>query len=196
MAELNFPGNQIFTQPQQEKKKLSPVVGQGGVVSTKKPVSKRLKEAFFGDDVIDNVVVPGIKNLILEGLEMVFFHTRTGRFNQSPYYYQQPSYNQPYYPQPSYQQPVQNQQTYQTQRVDYRNIILRTKEDADNVIRNLRQRVADYGSASVADLLDLIGVAGEYTDNNWGWRDGRYFGVRRISQGFLIVVPDAMPLGY
>lgn len=208
---LNLPGNSMFSQNQdQNGEKLKPVVDKSAIVSTKTPLEKRLSNAFlgFGDDIIDNVIIPGIKNLILQALEEKFFHTH-GITRYGPYNYNQPytSYNQPYnYNQPNgygYNYNVQNNivnepnQMYPNNtQVDYRNIILRTKQDAESVVIQLRGRIAEFGKASVADLFDLIQIPGlGYTDNNWGWTNPNLIGIRRVSQGFLIVVPDAQPIG-
>lgn len=202
MNDINYPRNSIMEQPEESnKERLKPVVTQDSIVSTKKPLLQRFKEGLFGDEVFDNVIIPAVGNMILDSLEMMFFH-RTGYRNN----YQQPPQNytynygygynsQPYMPQPSYQYNQQPQQ-YVQNKVDYHNIILRSKQDADAVLNQMIDRIRSYGAVSIADLFDLIQVPGEYTDNNWGWRDARYFGVRRVAKGFLLVLPDAAPLGY
>lgn len=200
MAEVQFPGNRMYSEP--DKQKLEPAISKDSIVSTKKPVAQRFKEAFFGAngiDIIDDVVIPGLQNLLLDALEMKFFHQVNRRGpNQNYYSYQQP-YNSSYYGTNSYGQNYnynyQQPQTQPTQnRIDYRNIILRTREDAERVVVQMRNCIQEQRSVSVAQFFDLLQLPGEYTDNNWGWTNPNAIGIQRVSRGFLIVVPDAQPL--
>ena len=74
--------------------------------------------------------------------------------------------------------------------MDFRNIVLRQRDDAERLIEEMRRRIRNNDSASVADLLDLIDIPGRYTDNNWGWDDERDIGIRRVSSGYLIDVAE------
>lgn len=204
MADINLPGNSIYNNvpDQNQKERLKPVVSRNSVVNTKPNLSRRLQDAFFGpnQNIWNDVIVPGAMNLFLDSMEMLFFHQVTRRngyysppppqtsYNYGGYGYGY-NYNQQYnYPQPPQPQPQQNTQ------IDYRNIILHTRQDAEAVARQMKDRCIQFGSVSIADLFDLINVAGEFTDNNWGWSDPNCIGIRRVSQGFLIVVPNAIPL--
>lgn len=54
--------------------------------------------------------------------------------------------------------------------------------------------ISVYGMVSVADLYDLIGVTGNYTDNKYGWTDIRSASVVRVRDGYIVKMPKAMPL--
>ena len=54
--------------------------------------------------------------------------------------------------------------------------------------------VSTYGLVSVADFFDLLGVTGNYTDNNYGWTDIRNAKVMRVKDGYMIKLPKALPL--
>ena len=54
--------------------------------------------------------------------------------------------------------------------------------------------IATYGLVSVADLYDLVGIAGSYTDNKYGWTDIRNASVVRVRDGYVIKLPRALPL--
>lgn len=209
----NYPSNSLYFNSEQKKEepeRLDPVVDVQNVVSTKKPLTKRFHELMFRNNIVDNVIIPGMFNIILDAMENMFFGRSSGRFNNSnpfwnsynydnPSYYMSQSYNNNNGYGYNYSQPYQNNQPQhqpfgQMNKVDYRNIILRRKEDADAVINQMVIRIRESGRCTVADLLDLVNVPGEYTDNNWGWRNMRGVGIQRVSQGFLIVVPEAMPL--
>lgn len=186
---------------EKKKEKLGPVVSKDKVVSTKKPLSKKFADTFIKQDVDDvknyllmDVVIPGIKNLLLDGLSMIFFgevqRRRGGNFyerdrNRTSYssYYRGSSVSR--------SSRDRGRRYEEDDKINYRNIVLRERRDAEDVIEQLRRRIQDQGSASVADLFDLIDVAGKYTDNNWGWTSDRQIGIRRVSDGYLIDVDEA-----
>jgi hypothetical protein len=47
--------------------------------------------------------------------------------------------------------------------------IIEERYDAARVLTTLTENAEVYGSVSVADYYDLIGVATRYTDNTYGW---------------------------
>ena len=51
-----------------------------------------------------------------------------------------------------------------------------------------------YGVASVADLNDLIGISGDYTDNKYGWTNVKAGEVMRVRDGYVIKMPRAVPI--
>ena len=51
-----------------------------------------------------------------------------------------------------------------------------------------------YQSATVADLYELVGVQGSYTDDKWGWVDIRGAGITRVRNGYLLDLPRPQPL--
>lgn len=187
------------------REKLKPIVEKGGVASAKKPIGKKISETFMSEDtkdvktwLISDVLVPGIKNTILDILSMAFFgevsdrrrggsrneRSRYGRTNYSGYY--------------SGSSDRRDRTSSRGRRdrydsddvVDFRNIVLRERIDAERVIDDLHDRIAKNGSVSVADLLDLVDLTSRYTDNNWGWEDERDIGIRRVSSGYLIDVAE------
>lgn len=186
---------------QKSREKVSPVIDHNKIVSTKKPLSKKFTETFITEDAKDvkswllmDVLIPGIKNTILDILSIMFFgetdlrsgkrgrskKDRDDRVNYSSYYRpnNQGSHRRAY------------DQYESDDHIDFRNIILTEREDAERVIKEMRRRIRNYDFASVADLLDMIDVPGRYTDNNWGWDDERDIGIRRVSSGYLIDVAE------
>lgn len=180
------------------KKRLEPVI-KNGVVSTKKPMSKRLAELFFAGEadnirsyIIYDIIIPGAKNLFLDTMEMMFFGNRNNRSGYSRSSYGNDQYYYDYSNQ--YQgrkKRVGNKRQSDPRKPDYRNIVLERRDDAERVIDAMRGRIREQGSVSVAEMFELINIASEYTDNNWGWDDERDIGLRRVSNGFLIDVSEA-----
>lgn len=193
----------------QKRDRIAPVIKREQVVSTKKPLGKKFAETFGTGDVEDvkqwlllDVLIPGIKNTILDVMSMMFFgevDTRSrrdrrrrrddDRVNYSSYYR---GSRDRYDRESSVARRRRSREDYydSDDRIDFRNIILRERADAERVIGEMHDRIRRDGAASVADLLDMIDVPGRYTDNNYGWDDERDIGIRRVSSGYLIDVAE------
>lgn len=212
MAEVNFedlkPNSNKYksqlaskSQPGQ-KTKLKSIVSQDAVVSTKKSLGKKFTETFIEEDVADvkeyfffDVLIPGIKNTILDCMEMIFFggggsrRSSSGRrSSRSDDHY---SYSARYKYKSAEKKSSRRDDDEDDRNLDYRDIILLNRDDAIDVVDQMRGRIHEYGSASIADLFDLIGKTGKYTDNNWGWTREADIDYSRVSRGYLIDVADA-----
>lgn len=187
---------------QKSREKISPVINRDQVVSTKKPLGKKFAETFMTEDTKDvkswlvmDVLIPGVKNTILDILSMMFFgevdNRRRGRRKDRDDRVNYSSYYRGSSDRKNRDSRRRRDDRYDSDdRVDFRNIVLRQRDDAEHVIEEMRRRIRNNDSASVADLLDLIDVPGRYTDNNWGWDDERDIGIRRVSSGYLIDVAE------
>lgn len=190
---------------QKSRERISPVVDRDRVVSTKKPLSRKFAETFMTEDTDDvktwlirDVIIPGIKNTILDLISMMFFgeidsRSRRGRSRRD---HNRVDYRSHYRESSDHRYRDSRRRSREDDyydsddKVDFRNIVMRSREDAERVIRAMRDRIRDNGSVSVAELLDLIDVPGKYTDNNYGWDDERDIGIRRVSSGYLIDVAE------
>lgn len=185
---------------QKERERLKPIVSKDSVVSTKKPMSKKFTETFLTEDSKDikswlllDIIIPGIKNTILDILSMMFFGETASRSRKSSGSKKSTSrfnYRSCYDDDDDRERIRRRRKYYSDDRVDFRNIVLKNRSDAEEIVDELRKRIHDYDSVSVADLLDLVDIPGRYTDNNWGWDDERDIGIRRISSGYLIDVGE------
>lgn len=201
MDDLKPNSNSYKESKSTERKKLDPVVKSGAVVSTKKPLGQKFKDVFIGEDINDlkryivlDMLIPGAKRMILNIMKMMFFGD-----TEPDYYYDHrgnthtnytASYRGSSYRASSRRR--ERERRYEgDEKVDYQNVVLRNRMDAEDVVDQMRERIRRYGYCSIADLFDLINVTGNYNDNNWGWKDERDIGIRRISSGFLINVRDA-----
>jgi hypothetical protein len=54
--------------------------------------------------------------------------------------------------------------------------------------------INSYGFVRVADLMDMAGVTGNYTDNYYGWNSINTAEVLRTRDGWIIKLPKAIPL--
>lgn len=188
-----------------DKEKITPVVSKSSVVSTKKPLSQKFAETFLKEDVddvkmwlISDVIVPGIKNTLLDMLSMMFFGGSGGgynrRSNQNGYTRERVSYNSYYKSDYGSRRGRDERDSYgrpSTDKVDYRNIILQRRDDAEAVINEMHNRIDKYGQVSIADMLEAMEITSKYTDNNWGWTSHNDIGLRRVANGWLIDVAEA-----
>jgi hypothetical protein len=188
-----------------EREHLKPLVKKDAVVSTKKSAGRKFVDTFIQEDaediksyVVFDVIIPGIKNLILDMVEMAFFgSTSASKRDRSKS--GEPTNYRSYYGGSTRSTRERREsrdrgaarRADRDDKLDYQNIILRYREDAENIIDEMRYRIKKTGSCSIAELFDLIGEAGSWNDNNWGWTDERDICLRRVSNGYLISVAEA-----
>lgn len=76
----------------------------------------------------------------------------------------------------------------------YDDIYLDNRGEAEDVLERMEEIQSVYGMVSVADLYDLVGVTGKYTDHKYGWTDLHSASVVRTRDGYKIKLPRAIPL--
>lgn len=182
-----------------KEKKVEKVV-VGNVKRRKKPLSKRFAETFVGDDahsvasyVMTDVLVPAAKDMIADavsqGIEkMLFGETRGRSRGASVAGAAYTSYNRI-----STQAKASNQRREISQKArashDFDEIILDTRGEAQEVLDLLFSLISDYDVATVADLYEMVGQTGTFTDEKWGWTDMRGSSITRIKGGYLLNLP-------
>ena len=76
----------------------------------------------------------------------------------------------------------------------YDDIILSTRGEAEDVLSRMDELIETYGLVRVADLYDLVGITGNYTDNKYGWMNIRNAEIIRVRDGYMIKMPRAVPI--
>lgn len=207
MSETEFPPNSDKSRLGETEEKTEKDVKQ--VTSTpairrKKGLGKQFKSIFFGGDAktalsygIYEVVIPSAKEMILdfgrETLEKLIMGTSRRQRNaptSGPGGYV--SYNR--YAMGQQAQPSRTISRAARVRHQFDEIVLETRSEATEVLDRLYELVDKYGSASVADLYELAGVAATHADQKWGWEELRGAGVGRVRGGYLLELPDPEPL--
>lgn len=79
-------------------------------------------------------------------------------------------------------------------RYQYDEIVLDTRGEAEAVLTRMDEMIDEYNEVRVADLYDLVGITGEYTDNNYGWTNIHDAQVVRVRDGYKIKMPRAKAL--
>lgn len=185
------------------KKKVDKVVS-GSVKTKKKSSLSKFADTFIEEDkdtvvgyLLSEVLIPSFKKMVSDTIKtgidkMLYGDAEVSRSNSpaskisySKYYNDKSSYSRS-----SSTAPVANRRdTY-----EYNNIVLETRGDAEAVLMGMDDIIAKYEIVSVADLYDLVGIAGSYTDYKYGWTDIRSARIERVRDGYVIRMPKALPL--
>ena len=141
--------------------------------------------------VVMDVLVPSIKQMISDivcnGINMLLgepYRSKggaAGRVNYRQYYRDSNERRE-------YARPRQQPQ------YSYDDVIFETRGDAEEVLYRMEEILERFEMVSVADLLDMAGISGQYTDNKYGWKDLRSAHVERVRDGYIIVLPKATSL--
>lgn len=150
-----------------------------------------------GDYILFDVLIPAAKNtisdIISNGIEMILYgEPRSDRRRDKNRSYV--SYTK-FYDRDREREHERREPLRSRPRNRFDDIILDTRPDAEEVLSNLVEIVETYGVASIADLYDLVGLPGEYTDNKYGWDNLSTAGIQRVRLGYILVLPRAEPIG-
>ena len=201
----------LSKRPAKPEKKVEKVT-TGEVIQRKPSLGKRFKETFGGGDargvwsyVVLDVLVPAAKDMFVdatsEGVQRMLFgdnrggrHGRNrGRGNGYVNYNRYGSGSRP----PWGERDRDDRRTLsQRSRAshDFDEIVLEDRGDAEGVVDGLAELISVYGTATVADLYQLVGVEQSHTDTKWGWQDFRGAGITRVKGGYLLDLPRPEPL--
>lgn len=185
------------------KKKVDKVVS-GSVKTKKKSSFSKFADTFIEEDkdtvvgyLLSEVLIPSFKKMVSDTIKtgidkMLYGDAEVSRSNSpaskisySKYYNDKSSYSRS----SSTAQVANRRDTY-----EYNNIVLETRGDAEAVLMGMDDIIAKYEIVSVADLYDLVGIAGSYTDYKYGWTDIRSARIERVRDGYVIRMPKALPL--
>lgn len=183
-----------------ERVKVDPIIKKDSIVSTKKPFGKKMFNLFIGeslsdmrDYIINECIIPGIQDAILNTLSMAF---------RGETYHRSSSYDRNHTPYSSFYRGRKSESEKKRDRehgrdryeedekIDYRHIVLKNRKEAEDLVDYMKNRIYDTGSISVAEFLDMMELPSRWTDNDWGWKDERDIYVKSIRDGFLIDVPE------
>lgn len=180
------------------EKKVEKIV-KGTVKSKKKNGIDKLKDNFISEDaaniktyVVMDVLIPAVKKAICDivknGVDMILYG-ESGRSNRRPSEYV--SYDRRYLDRG-------DSRFYKADRAridySYDDIILETRGEAEDVLARMDELIEIYGMVSVADLYDLVGITGNYTDNKYGWTNIRNAEPVHVRDGYMLRLPKVTSL--
>lgn len=211
-----YPGNSRQTPKAKPEGKGEPPKQQQvttGKVIVKKPgLGKRFASAFTGDDgksvmshVLWDVLVPAAKDMVAdagrEAIDRALYGESRGRSSRTNYnsvgssLASRVNYNRPGFMQDPRERQEPSSRTVTTRgNVSINDIILASRVEADEVISRMQSLTIQYGRATVADLFDLVGVTGQYTDEKFGWLSMDGARPHRTRDGYLLDLPNPVQL--
>lgn len=163
----------------------------------KKSEIQKIAETFVAEDlnkvknaVLMDVIVPAVKKVISDivtnGIDMLLYgevkHNKTTTTSKIGYNSMYNSQNQT------------NAARVARSSYIYNDIILSSRGEAEEVLNQMNEIIGTYGVVSVADLCEIVGVTGEFTDNKYGWSDIRDAYVERSKDGYMLKLPRALPI--
>lgn len=208
-----FPSNSRM--PRTEKpvpERIVESVVSGEVASRRKPLSRRFREVFIGGDtksvigyVLSDVLLPQAREMFVEAVSSGFERLIYGENRPGRRYGSRPTTTTPgptNYTRygvrgnnPIGRQGQEDRRptaTVRTHELD--DILLATRVEAETVIDRMYDLLRDYESVTVADLRSLIGWSSSYTDQKWGWIDLHGAEVRRVRDGYVLILPKTISL--
>lgn len=186
-----------------EEKKIEKVV-TGTVIKKDKTFGHKFKEVFFGGDfrnamryIAADVLLPAIRNLMVDattqGVERIVYgessRQRRPMWGGSQGYRSRIQYNNPVRRDRAYLPDQSPSGGSRRGRRDTEDLILATREEADNVLERLTDILDKYGVASLADLYELTGLPSAHIHNKWGWTFLNNAEIRQVREGYLLDLP-------
>lgn len=160
----------------------------GNIISEDAP---SVKSYIFGD-----VLIPAIKkaisDIVTDGINIILYgesrrggrgHSIADKLSYRNYYdggYSRPRMNE--------------RQALMAGQYSYDDIILPSRGEAEDVLARMDELMDTYGLVRVADLYDLVGITGNYTDNKYGWTNITRAEIIRNRDGYMIKMPRAVPI--
>ena len=204
MDEEYKPNSNRFKEEQKQKeterKTLEKVV-TGKVITKKKSKFSKFLDEFISEDarsvksyVFGEVLIPAIKkaisDIVTDGIDIILYgESKNGRRRSTA---DRVSYRS-YYDGGTRRTSMNERQAI-TSGYSYDDIILNTRGEAEDVLARMDELMSTYGLVRVADLYDLVGITGNYTDNKYGWTNIRSAEIMRVRDGYMIKMPRAVPI--
>lgn len=206
----NFPPNSTGSkkEPLAPKPRVAQVTS-GSAVRRNASLGKRFKHTFFGGDAKTaaeyswtNVVIPAAQDMLLEAFQslmerIIYGEARRTRRSPGPMgnlghvAYNRMSPQQPGRPMAPTMLPRRERARH-----NFGEIVIESRQEAEEVLERMFDVISKYDSATVADLYELTGLQSSHVDHKWGWTELHGSHVGRIrGGGYLLELPDPEPLG-
>lgn len=207
MAKIDLPDITPNSDKYREKKaqsikKVEPVLRPNDI--KKDSVIERVAKDFIRNDAKDlkryflyDVLFPEIRNILMGTIDS-FFKSKGISTRRESSYYGNRSYDSYYRSSSGYSSSYdygnRNRDRSENRKSDYRDITIRDRGAAEKIIHKMREQIFEYGDASVADLLQFLGLDNDWTDENFGWRNPDDIGLRSVSGGYKIDAREPISL--
>lgn len=205
----DFPSNSQQTRATEPRERIEPVTSAD--VRRNKGLGRRFKDTFIGGSprdalwfMAEDVVIPAVRdtlyNAMQSGLDRLIYgegpsrpRRSSGLGSGSRVDYSTISTSTTQRPRSSGPRTISRASRA---RHDFRELIIPSAQEANEVIDRMYDILSRDGMVSVADLFELTGIQSAHTDQKWGWTNLR--GARAIRQGrggFILSLPKTEELG-
>ena len=167
------------------------------------PINK-ISKIFFSEDagtvaktIWEDYIVPSFQNAAINALEIWFFGSPRGGSRRRVYYRDndRTPYERYYDDRDrgiSSSRRVANVNS--SGNFKYLDYDFRTLDEVMEVIDYMQEKIRDYGEVRVSHLNSKIGITGDFTDRDWGWKDCRDFNWKRDGSMYTLDFAPPMPL--
>ena len=183
-----------------EREKKVEKITTGKVITRKKSALSKFADEFISEDaknvksyVFGEVLIPAIKKAVLDivtdGINIILYggagkggkRSTADRVSYRNYY-------------DGGSRSYRDDRDSVNTRYSYDDIVLTSRGEAEDVLSRMDELMETYGLVRVADLYDLVGITGNYTDNKYGWTNIRNAQIVRVRDGYMIKMPRAVPI--
>ena len=190
----------------EEKKRVEqPVVN--GKVNMQKSLGARIHDDLELEDnhevakyIWKDLLIPKLKDLFYElatgSLEKKMYGTTSGGRRGGPRRNESASYTR-YYKSDS-RPSHRDDDSSSDSRLDYKDILLYERADAEQILSTLCDLIDTYHEASIGDLYDAAGITPDdnfTTNTQYGWTNLSSATVRRVKDGYILDLPRPKFLG-
>lgn len=200
MEEYRSNSNRSKAEQKEREKRVDKPVVTGKVVTKKPSALRKITGEFISEDaknvksyVFGEVLIPAIKkaisDIVTDGIDIILYgESRKGSKRSSA---DRVSYRN-YYDRDS--RSARDTRSSIGSGYSYDDIVLSTRGEAEDVLARMDELIDAYQLVRVADLYDLVGITGNYTDNKYGWTNIRNAEIMRVRDGYMIKMPRAVPI--
>ena len=153
-------------------------------------------EESISDYVINKVIIPSVKNMWADALisiiELVFGTRRpvSGGASRTNYTVYSNQNNKP--AQSSIQEP--ERYAVASSKQDFKEVIFDERWQAEDIVDKMTSAIMEYGTVSVADYYELVGLPINFTDYKYGWTNLANAAIERVGGGYLLKMPPTIKL--
>lgn len=201
----DFPSNSLNKKTVVPKSERIKKIVTGEVTRKKRPFTKTLVDDFIAEDaksvgsyVVQDVIIPATKNMLLDmaqkGLHRMLWGTDGGGTARS--WGAEPRQRMNYTRFSSEPKREERRSLPQKTRAMHKfdDIILEDRGEAESVIDLMNELLADYENVSVGDLYEALGYNSDPQSEKWGWTSLQGAGVKRVSSGYILILPKPVAL--
>jgi hypothetical protein len=181
------------------------------VIQRRKPLGRKIAETFTGDQaknalfgVVMDVIIPQAKDMIMDAgqsaLHRIIYQdagpSSTRRTSINDNRSRGTAYNRMYVPANGGSSPASEDRrtAVQGNGANLKEIILDDRGDAEEILDGMLAIVGQYGTVSISELKEMLGVTAEFTDAKWGWKNLGSTKVTRVREGYLLDLPRIVSL--